>query len=124
MTVFLLSLGGFLPMAGFIGKWYIFSAAVERRPLLARHHRRADERRLGLLLPPHRRHDVHDRRQSTSCGHVCRSPPPPGSPWPTPAVFYLGILPTKVNRARARFDFDDLLGSRQEPTDQACEKRS
>jgi NADH-quinone oxidoreductase subunit N len=30
MTVFLLSLGGFPPLAGFIGKWYIFSAAVER----------------------------------------------------------------------------------------------
>jgi NADH-quinone oxidoreductase subunit N len=30
MTVFLLSLGGFPPMAGFIGKWYIFSAAIER----------------------------------------------------------------------------------------------
>src|SRR4029078_10744318 len=29
MTVFLLSLGGFPPMAGFIGKWYIFSAAVQ-----------------------------------------------------------------------------------------------
>jgi NADH-quinone oxidoreductase subunit N len=30
MTVFLLSLGGFPPMAGFIGKWYIFGAAIER----------------------------------------------------------------------------------------------
>jgi NADH-quinone oxidoreductase subunit N len=30
MTIFLLSLGGFPPLAGFIGKWYIFSAAVER----------------------------------------------------------------------------------------------
>ena len=29
MTVFLLSLGGFPPMAGFIGKWYVFSAAVK-----------------------------------------------------------------------------------------------
>ena len=29
MTIFLLSLGGFPPMAGFIGKWYIFSAAVQ-----------------------------------------------------------------------------------------------
>src|SRR3954470_7251454 len=29
MTVFLLSLGVFPPMAGFIGKWYIFSAAVQ-----------------------------------------------------------------------------------------------
>ena len=28
LTVFLLSLGGFPPTAGFIGKWYIFSAAV------------------------------------------------------------------------------------------------
>ncbi len=30
MTIFLLSLGGFPPTAGFIGKWYIFTAAVER----------------------------------------------------------------------------------------------
>jgi NADH-quinone oxidoreductase subunit N len=30
MTLFLLSLGGFPPTAGFIGKWYIFAAAVER----------------------------------------------------------------------------------------------
>jgi NADH-quinone oxidoreductase subunit N len=28
MTVFLMSLGGFPPAAGFIGKWYIFTAAV------------------------------------------------------------------------------------------------
>jgi len=28
MTIFLLSLGGFPPMVGFIGKWYVFSAAV------------------------------------------------------------------------------------------------
>jgi NADH-quinone oxidoreductase subunit N len=31
MTVFLLSLGGFPPTAGFIGKWYIFSAAVQEQ---------------------------------------------------------------------------------------------
>jgi NADH-quinone oxidoreductase subunit N len=29
MTVFLLSLGGFPPMAGFIAKWYVFNAAVK-----------------------------------------------------------------------------------------------
>jgi len=29
MTAFLLSLGGFPPTAGFIGKWYIFAAAVQ-----------------------------------------------------------------------------------------------
>jgi NADH-quinone oxidoreductase subunit N len=30
MTIFLLSLGGFPPLAGFIGKWYIFAAAVQQ----------------------------------------------------------------------------------------------
>jgi NADH-quinone oxidoreductase subunit N len=29
MTVFLLSLGGFPPLGGFVAKWYVFSAAVE-----------------------------------------------------------------------------------------------
>jgi NADH-quinone oxidoreductase subunit N len=29
MTIFLLSLGGFPPMAGFIAKWYVFTAAVQ-----------------------------------------------------------------------------------------------
>jgi NADH-quinone oxidoreductase subunit N len=29
MTVFLLSLGGFPPTAGFIAKWYVFSAAIK-----------------------------------------------------------------------------------------------
>jgi NADH-quinone oxidoreductase subunit N len=29
MTIFMLSLGGFPPLAGFIAKWYVFSAAVK-----------------------------------------------------------------------------------------------
>jgi len=29
MTIFLLSLGGFPPMAGFVGKWFIFTAAIQ-----------------------------------------------------------------------------------------------
>src|SRR5207244_11399026 len=29
MTIFLLSLGGFPPTAGFVAKWYVFSAAVK-----------------------------------------------------------------------------------------------
>ncbi len=29
MTIFMLSLGGFPPMAGFIAKWYVFSAAIK-----------------------------------------------------------------------------------------------
>ncbi len=30
LTVFLLSLGGFPPTAGFVAKWYIFNAAVQQ----------------------------------------------------------------------------------------------
>jgi NADH-quinone oxidoreductase subunit N len=29
MTIFLLSLGGFPPLAGFIAKWYVFTAAIK-----------------------------------------------------------------------------------------------
>ena len=29
MAIFLLSLGGFPPMAGFIAKWYVFNAALK-----------------------------------------------------------------------------------------------
>ena len=60
MTIFLLSLGGFPPMAGFIAKWYVFSAAVKAGLYRPGDHRRADQRRLRLLLPAHRRDDVHD----------------------------------------------------------------
>jgi hypothetical protein len=38
------------------------------RLLLACDHRRADERRLRLLLPPNRRHDVHDRGAGRGTG--------------------------------------------------------
>ena len=61
LTIFLLSLGGFPPMAGFVAKWYVFSAAVAGRAVHPRHRRRPDERRLGVLLPARRRDDVHDR---------------------------------------------------------------
>ena len=29
MTIFLLSLGGFPPLGGFIAKWYVFTAAIQ-----------------------------------------------------------------------------------------------
>src|SRR5690606_19121056 len=29
LTIFLLSLGGFPPTVGFVGKWYIFNAAIQ-----------------------------------------------------------------------------------------------
>ncbi len=68
MTVFLLSLGGFPPMAGFIAKWYVFTRGGEGRLHRPRHHRRAHQRHLRLLLPPHRRHDVHDAKRSAGSG--------------------------------------------------------
>ena len=97
MTVFLLSLGGFPPSAGFIAKWYVFSAGDQGRLRLAGDHRRADERRLGLLLPARRRDDVHD----ADAIDRARFPPVPriaGAALVVSAIliFYLGILPTRV----------------------------
>ena len=96
LTVFLLSLGGFPPTVGFVGKWYIFNAADAGRAGIARHSRRAHERRLRLLLPPHRRADVHDGRT--------RARPPSrgvrlamaGMLLALVAVFYLGVLPGRL----------------------------
>ena len=65
------------------------------RTLLARHHRRADERRVGVLLSSHRRHDVHDRRlASTARRRLPRRSA--GLALAVIAVLYLGILPTRV----------------------------
>ncbi len=61
LTVFLLSLGGFPPTVGFVAKWYIFNAAVQEGLIVAGDPRRADQRRVRVLLSAHRRHDVHDR---------------------------------------------------------------
>ena len=61
MTVFLLSLGGLPPTAGFIGKWYIFSAAVEGGYYWLAIIGVLTSVDLGLLLPSHCRDDVHDR---------------------------------------------------------------
>ena len=97
MTMFLLSLGGFPPMAGFIAKWYVFSAADQGRLHLAGDHRRADERRLGLLLSADHRDDVHDavRRDAARFPAV---PKIAGAALVASAVMvlYLGILPTRV----------------------------
>ena len=59
MTIFLLSLGGFPPTAGFFGKFYLFRAALEEpAALLAGRHRRAQQRGQRLLLPARRHRDV------------------------------------------------------------------
>ena len=51
MMLFMLSLTGIPPLAGFWGKFYLFAAVVDSGPHVAGGRRRAHERRLGLLLP-------------------------------------------------------------------------
>ena len=55
MLLFMLSLGGIPPTAGFMGKFWLFGAAIDSRLLLAGGHRRAEQRDLALLLHPARR---------------------------------------------------------------------
>ena len=55
MLLFMLSLGGIPPTAGFMGKFWLFGAAIESGLRLAGGDRRAEQRDLALLLHPHRR---------------------------------------------------------------------
>ena len=96
MTVFLLSLGGFPPTAGFIGKWYLFGAAVD-----AGHYGLAV---IGVLTSVVsvffylRVVVMMYMSDDTSTAPV--TPPSAASMFaltvPLVATFYLGILPTRV----------------------------
>jgi len=96
MTIFLLSLGGFPPMAGFIAKWYVFSAAVKAGyTTLAI---------VGVLTSVvsvfFYLRVVVMMYMTPADGHV-RFPPVPRAAGVALAVsavliFYLGILPTRV----------------------------
>ena len=55
MLLFMLSLGGIPPTAGFMGKFWLFSAAIDSGYYVAGGDRRAQQRDLALLLRPHRR---------------------------------------------------------------------
>ena len=55
MLLFMLSLGGIPPTAGFMGKFWLFGAAIDSGYVLAGGHRRAEQRDLALLLHPRRR---------------------------------------------------------------------
>ena len=95
-AVLLLSLGGLPPTAGFVGKWYVFSAAMRVGALRAGHHRRPDQRGVDLLLPARHRDDVHGRawRRARLAGALA------GSRLDLAAAivvtFYLGILPAQA----------------------------
>ena len=76
MTIFLLSLGGFPPMAGFIAKWYVFSAAVKAGYTGLAIVGVLTSVDLGVLLPAHRRDDVHDAdRHAGAVSRRCRRSP-------------------------------------------------
>ena len=108
MTVFLLSLGGFPPLAGLHRQVVHLQRGGPGRALLAGDHRRADQRRLGVLLPAHRRDDVDDRGSGGGAaahpGHGGRRPG---------AGDDCRLLPRRPADARpaagAGFDPDDFL---------------
>jgi NADH-quinone oxidoreductase subunit N len=95
MTVFLLSLGGFPPMAGFIGKWYIFSAAVQEG-----HYALAVIGVLTSVVSVFFYLRIVVMMYMTDGAETVRPPLPltaaAGLALATAAVFYLGLLPTKL----------------------------
>jgi NADH-quinone oxidoreductase subunit N len=95
MTIFLLSLGGFPPLAGFIGKWYIFSAAVEQQ-----HYWLAIIGVLSSVVSVFFYLRIVVMMYMTEGSDVARPrvplPAAAGLALATAAVFYLGILPTKI----------------------------
>ena len=95
MTIFLLSLGGFPPMAGFIGKWYIFSAAVQEG-----HYWLAIVGVLTSVISVFFYLRIVVMMYMTDGAETVRPRLPAtavaGLALATIAVFYLGVLPTKV----------------------------
>jgi NADH-quinone oxidoreductase subunit N len=96
MTIFLLSLGGFPPLAGFIGKWYVFSAAVSAGYVWL-----AIIGVLTSVVSVFFYLRVVVMMYMTPETHVARFPPVPriaGLALAVSAalVMYLGILPTRV----------------------------
>ena len=101
LSVFLLSLIGIPPTAGFVGKFYLFGGAVQAGLHLARRGRRAELRGGRLLLPARDRLHVHARARGAPPDRR-RSPAASRSPWPLWGVIHLGVLPAPfLDRARA-----------------------
>ncbi|HEY7500942.1 MAG TPA: NADH-quinone oxidoreductase subunit N [Vicinamibacterales bacterium] len=95
MSIFLLSLGGFPPMAGFIGKWYIFAAAVEQG-----YYWLAIIGVLTSVVSVFFYLRIVVMMYMTEGSDIARPrvplPATAGLLLATAAVFYLGILPTRV----------------------------
>jgi NADH-quinone oxidoreductase subunit N len=95
MTVFLLSLGGIPPTAGFIGKWYIFSAAVQEG-----HYWLAIIGVLTSVISVFFYLRIVVMMYMTEGTDAVRPPVPAtamaGLAIATLAVFYLGVLPARV----------------------------
>ena len=96
MTVFLLSLGGFPPLAGFVAKWYVFSAAVA-----AGYNRLAIIGVLTSVVSVFFYLRIVVMMYMTTSETETRFPPVPrvaGVALIVSAIllFYLGILPTRV----------------------------
>jgi NADH-quinone oxidoreductase subunit N len=95
MTIFLLSLGGFPPLGGFIAKWYVFNAAVH-----AGYYWLAVIGVLTSVVSVFFYLRIVVMMYMTDGAETVRPPLPltaaAGLALATAAVFYLGILPTKV----------------------------
>ena len=95
MTIFLLSLGGIPPTAGFIGKWYIFSAAVQEG-----HYWLAIIGVLSSVVSVFFYLRIVVMMYMTEGAEIPRPRVPfaamAGLAFAVVAVFYLGILPTRV----------------------------
>ena len=95
MTIFLLSLGGIPPTAGFIGKWYIFSAAVQEG-----HYWLAIIGVLTSVVSVFFYLRIVVMMYMTEGAEIARPRVPvaamAGLALAVVAVFYLGILPTRV----------------------------
>ena len=95
MTIFLLSLGGFPPLAGFIGKWYIFAAAVQEG-----YYTLAIIGVLTSVVSVFFYLRIVVMMYMTEGADVVRprltAPAVAGLALATIAVFYLGVLPTRV----------------------------
>jgi NADH-quinone oxidoreductase subunit N len=95
MTIFLLSLGGIPPTAGFIGKWYIFSAAVQEG-----HYWLAIIGVLSSVVSVFFYLRIVVMMYMTEGAEIPRPRVPvaamAGLTFAVVVVFYLGILPTRV----------------------------